>query len=152
MPSNRAKSTAKPLHTPSGVVFTLASAEHALVLVRRIVADIVTRQRAIQALKQRRDGLTATLDDAGAQDEVRAELTQALRELNRLHQELVDIGCVLRDWKTGQVDFPSVFEGRRVYLCWRAGEAGITHWHEEDDGNCDRKRIDERFRADPAQG
>ncbi len=147
MSSNRARSAAKPRHTPSGVVFTLASAERALVLVRRIVADIVTRYRVLQELKQRRDGLTATLDDADTFDEVRAEVTQTVGELNRLHQELVDVGCVLKDWETGQIDFPTVFEGRRVYLCWRTGEAAITHWREEDDAYADRKPIDPAFRA-----
>ena len=41
----------------------------------------------------------------------------------------------------GIVDFPTTFEGRWVYLCWRRGEAGIGHWHEVDGGFGGRREI-----------
>jgi hypothetical protein len=43
-------------------------------------------------------------------------------------------GILLRDLDRGLVDFPSLREGREVYLCWVAGEADIAYWHELDDG------------------
>jgi hypothetical protein len=27
------------------------------------------------------------------------------------------------------LDFPALRDGQEVYLCWREGEADITHWH-----------------------
>lgn len=41
----------------------------------------------------------------------------------------------------GIVDFPTTFEGRWVYLCWRRGESGIGHWHEVDGGFRGRRPI-----------
>ena len=43
-------------------------------------------------------------------------------------------GILLRDLDRGLVDFPSLREGREVYLCWVDGEDDIAHWHELDDG------------------
>jgi len=34
----------------------------------------------------------------------------------------------------GLLDFPTTWNGRWVYLCWRRGEPRITAWHEIDGG------------------
>lgn len=36
---------------------------------------------------------------------------------------------LLRDPETGLLDFPSEREGHPIYLCWRADEDRVTHWH-----------------------
>jgi len=41
---------------------------------------------------------------------------------------------VLRDLDRGLVDFPSIRDGREVYLCWVDGETDIGFWHELDAG------------------
>jgi hypothetical protein len=41
---------------------------------------------------------------------------------------------VLRDLDRGLVDFPSIRDGREVYLCWVDGEPDIEFWHELDAG------------------
>jgi hypothetical protein len=43
-------------------------------------------------------------------------------------------GIVLRDLDRGLIDFPSVRDGREVYLCWIDGEDDIGFWHELDAG------------------
>jgi hypothetical protein len=42
----------------------------------------------------------------------------------------------------GLVDFPSTFDGRWIYLCWRRGESRVSHWHEIDAGYAGRQEID----------
>jgi hypothetical protein len=44
------------------------------------------------------------------------------------------MGITLRDIERGLIDFPALVGGRQVWLCWELGEAGVTHWHELDDG------------------
>jgi hypothetical protein len=39
------------------------------------------------------------------------------------------------------VDFPSLREGRIVYLCWRLGEDEVAWWHEVDAGFAGRQRL-----------
>ena len=41
----------------------------------------------------------------------------------------------------GLLDFPTTFEGRWVYLCWRRGEPRISQWHEIDAGFAGRRPI-----------
>jgi len=39
------------------------------------------------------------------------------------------------------VDFPTTLDGRWVYLCWRAGEERVAHFHEIDGGFSGRRPI-----------
>ena len=41
----------------------------------------------------------------------------------------------------GLLDFPTTFEGRWVYLCWRRGEPRISQWHEVNAGFAGRRPI-----------
>lgn len=40
----------------------------------------------------------------------------------------------LRDVTAGIVDFPTEVNGADAYLCWRLGEAEVSHWHGPEDG------------------
>lgn len=41
----------------------------------------------------------------------------------------------------GLLDFPTTWQGRWVYLCWRKGEPGIVAWHEVDGGFAGRRPL-----------
>jgi hypothetical protein len=51
------------------------------------------------------------------------------------------LGGVPKDLTLGLVDFLHLREGREVNLCWRYGEARITHWHGLDEGYGRRKPL-----------
>jgi hypothetical protein len=48
---------------------------------------------------------------------------------------------VLRDLDRGLIDFPSIRDGREVYLCWIDGEPDIGFWHELDAGYAGRQEL-----------
>lgn len=52
------------------------------------------------------------------------------------------LGLVVREIEGGLVDFPAIREGREVYLCWRAGEESVCHWHELDTGFGGRRPLE----------
>jgi len=56
-------------------------------------------------------------------------------------------GCIVKDLDSGLVDFPTVFHGREVYLCWKLGEPGVQFWHGVEEGFQGRKPIDRDFLA-----
>jgi hypothetical protein len=56
-------------------------------------------------------------------------------------EHLEDLGVLVRDVERGIVDFPALMDGREVYLCWRFGEAAITHWHELHSGIAGRRPL-----------
>ena len=60
-------------------------------------------------------------------------------------EQLQDLGCLVKDLDTGLVDFPTLFRGQEVYLCWKLGEANIQFWHDVDQGFRGRKAIDRDF-------
>jgi hypothetical protein len=77
---------------------------------------------------------------------VRHRQDTASTGLREAIQEVEEFGCVLKDLDEGLIDFPTLFRGREVYLCWKLGEAAIAFWHGTDEGFSGRKAIDQDFR------
>lgn len=58
-----------------------------------------------------------------------------------LVEELALEGCIVKDAKIGLVDFFSKFDGRDIFLCWKAGEKEISFWHEIEGGFSGRRHV-----------
>jgi len=122
-------------------LFTLEEANRLLPLVRSITRDAIRRYRAvkeeIQALgrlkARRRSGDGVALEDLQRRD---AAIEGHLEELRRLVGELEELGCRLRDYEKGVVDFPAAsMDGDQfVFYCWMNGEPEVDHWHREAEG------------------
>jgi hypothetical protein len=73
------------------------------------------------------------------------ELSRLVRDFERLdvllHRILAE-GVLIKDLTTGLVDFPTMKDGREVYLCWKYGEDDIRFWHEVEAGFAGRQPID----------
>jgi hypothetical protein len=61
-------------------------------------------------------------------------VSEAFLELQRSLGELQEMEIVLRDLDRGLVDFPTLRDGREVYLCWEEGEDEVAFWHDSDSG------------------
>jgi hypothetical protein len=68
--------------------------------------------------------------------------TELKAEIVRLMNRIEAYGCVVKDIDLGLLDFPALRDGRPVYLCWKAGEASLAHWHGTDEGFSHRKPLD----------
>lgn len=124
-------------------LFTVERANRALVLVRKIVADIVAQYAELVRLRAEMTELETAGRNGERYAELREQIEGIVEALNRVHRELADTGCVLKDWRTGLVDFPAEREGRRVWLCWRLDEPCVAHWHELDAGVAGRQPLAE---------
>lgn len=51
-------------------------------------------------------------------------------------------GVVIKDLSSGLIDFPSQRQGRRVFLCWRAGEPDVGYWHDVEGGFAGRQPLE----------
>ena len=60
--------------------------------------------------------------------------------LREVIDEIESVGGILRDPKTGVIDFPAIRLGEPVYLCWRLGERRISYWHRIDE-ECSKRKI-----------
>lgn len=128
-------------------LFTLEEAERTLPLVSRIVADLREEYPAWREAVGRFELVAGSVRAAdGETDEIRAaqaEVTERAARITAYLGELEAIGCTLRGFDAGQVDFHSLRGDRPVFLCWTWGEERITHWHELDAGYAGRQPVDE---------
>lgn len=127
--------------------FTWQEANRTLPLVRRIVDDIVEAHGALQPPLERFRRLVESSRETGPEARaLRRELDERSRRLNAFVDELTGVGCHLKGFDEGLVDYYSLRDGRPVLLCWRAGEPEIGHWHDIDTGFAGRRPIpvDER--------
>ncbi len=62
-------------------------------------------------------------------------------DIVRLIQRIEAHGCIVKDMDLGLLDFPALRDGEPVYLCWKAGEPAIAHWHGVEETFAQRKPL-----------
>ena len=70
-----------------------------------------------------------------------SEYAMVLQSFNAHLSFFQDLGCDLKDLDHGLVDFPSIRDGKLVYLCWRRGEDQVRYWHDLDAGFAGRQPL-----------
>ncbi|WP_428938229.1 DUF2203 domain-containing protein [Fontivita pretiosa] len=118
--------------------FTLEQANRTLPLVSRIVADIVKAHKQATTIQIQLERLSPA---SRQRRPLEQELERAMERLNDLVSELSAVGCEVKDFQLGLVDFIGRHQGRDVYLCWKLGEPQIDHWHELDAGFAGRQPV-----------
>jgi len=118
--------------------FTRDEANRTLPLVRRIVQDIVDEYGRWKDSLGRYE-LAAAAQGPGQPEspeavELREQVDEIAKTINGYITELEQIGCVLKGFDDGLVDFRGRIDDRDVWLCWKLGEDEIGHWHEIDQG------------------
>jgi hypothetical protein len=128
-------------------VFTPAEARAVLEEVREHAERLVTARADQLAARARLFELTAAAQGNGHR--LDGELMVTVREEVELAESLLaeslaaleEIGVVVKDIDAGLIDFPSVREGKDVFLCWQVGEPDVMWWHGREDGFRGRKPI-----------
>ena len=72
---------------------------------------------------------------------------ESARQLKDAIEKIHEYGCLVKDLDIGLIDFPTLFNGEEVYLCWKLGETDIQFWHGVQEGFRGRKPIDQEFLA-----
>jgi len=123
--------------------FTPQEATATLPLVKSIVNDIL---RFGSGLRERASYLISGGFGSPDNDEHCIALAATLQEL---YIELEELGCEYKDWSytVGLVDFPCLFEGNEILLCWSSNEETISHYHGLYDGFSGRKPLPELFNS-----
>lgn len=123
--------------------FTVEEANRTLPLVTRIVRDIVEGYPEFQRQRSLYRQLDASTGEAlGSKLQSLSDAVDAYAD--RLHgflRELDQVGCVVKDFQEGLIDFHSVYRGRPILLCWKLGEPRVAFWHEVDAGFAGRQPI-----------
>src|SRR6266851_10341975 len=134
--------------------FTLEEAEGLLPEIEKSMREAIASKAefeqaeiALQAVNQRVIMLGGVLVDRAAVYQNKLRRDQSAERLKATMQKFQELGCVIKDLDVGLVDFPTLFRGDEVYLCWKLGEEGISFWHGTQEGFAGRKPIDAEFRA-----
>jgi hypothetical protein len=120
------------------------SLEEASALLPR-VAELLVKMRSARDRLGDAEARQA-LDDAGQTNgggQPGKVVSEGFLELRESMLELREREIVLRDLDRGLVDFPSMRDGREVYLCWEEGEPEIGFWHEPETGFAGRQPLDD---------
>ena len=121
--------------------YTLAEASE---LLPRVV-ELVERMRSARDRlgdREAREALSEAGPTNGGGDPGRT-VSEGFVELRDSMAELQKLDVVLRDLDRALLDFPSLRDGREVYLCWQEGEDAIEYWHEPEAGFAGRQPLDD---------
>ena len=132
--------------------FTLEQAEKVLPNVDSAIRRVISLKAEYESLQSEWQSFSERLVTTGGmrvdrgrvmeQKNSREEAALALKQaVDKVHE----FGCLVKDLDIGLIDFPTLFQGEEVYLCWKLGEAGIRFWHGVDEGFRGRKPIDSGF-------
>ena len=134
--------------------FTHDEARAALPTVGRLIREAVQgkarfadAEKLLQDLAQRilmQGGLAV---DTRTAEAWRSQYDSGAQALKNSLERIEEMGVVVKDLDVGLVDFPTLFRGEEVYLCWRMDEDDIDHWHGVNEGFAGRKAIDRNFLA-----
>lgn len=126
---------------------TVDDANKMLPLLERVVSDIVDvwdgiiqKRTELECLEKnpiRVDEASVAVD---AQD-LKLELNLLIDRINGYIREIEDLGCFVQEFKRGVINFPTLYVGRKVFLCWRPGDEEVRYWHELDESFTERTPI-----------
>jgi hypothetical protein len=133
--------------------FTLAEAQSLIPEVSRLLREAVSlkgayqaAQEAIQSWTQRITLMGGVMVDRNRAIDARKRRDTSAAKLRSAIEQVQAVGCVLKDLNIGLIDFPTLFRGEEVCLCWKLGEPQIEFWHGVEEGFRGRKAIDQDFR------
>jgi len=126
-------------------LFSVEEANMLLPEIRTILDEFKDRKKMFFELKEEIIELTEIVDSEEYRSEELSKKERIMRatsnEIENLFEEIADLGCVVKDIDNGLVDFISIFQGRKVFLCWKQGEDKVSWYHDMQTGFTGRKKI-----------
>jgi hypothetical protein len=135
--------------------FTLQQAERLLPEVESSIRDAISYKAEYQQAEEEWQNFLSRVTMQGGMLVDHSKLMEPRRRressahgLKETLDKIQEYGCVVKDLDVGLIDFPTLFHGEEVYLCWKLGESGIRFWHGVQEGFRGRKAIDAEFLAE----
>jgi hypothetical protein len=132
--------------------FNLDEAQSLLPVLESLLRTAISGKKLMEEVEAEMQALThriflngGTHVDVVAVARRKAERAKAEQRAKDALAEIDSIGVQVKDIDIGLLDFPCEVEGHIALLCWKMGEASITHWHSTEEGFAGRKPIDERI-------
>ncbi len=111
--------------------FSVEEAEEILPEVERKIIKLSELNEKIKLLHGVKiDSSADGIENALAIAELNKNIHFVSFEFFREMEELISLGCIVKDVEKGGVDFYSKLGERDIFLCWKLGETKIQFWHE----------------------
>lgn len=107
---------------------------------KTVAVDLRKAQGAVQGITRQARG-NGHHDLSGALSAAERAAADGIGKAQALLKAINDRGIEVRDVESGLVDFPGQMDGRPIWLCWKPGEASVTHWHDYDKGFSSREPL-----------
>ncbi len=132
--------------------FTLREAQSMLPVLESLLRKSIECKAELEEIDQEFSALGeriflngGTLVDLGTVRARKAERDKAADLAKDTLAEIDSIGVQVKDLDIGLLDFPCMYNGELVLLCWKMGEPSITHYHGMEEGYAGRRPIEEIF-------
>lgn len=130
-------------------VFTLEEVNDLVPKLALVVKRQLERRSAIEALLMALgrelgdvpESIVLDPTDPAAVREMKQDLVRRIEEYRTGWREVEEMGAVLKDARSGLLDFYGNVEGKLVWLCWKYGEEAVSHYHALEEGFSGRKPI-----------
>jgi hypothetical protein len=130
-------------------VFTLEAVNALVPRLQNVVGRQLHRRGAIEELliqlgRELGDVPERIILDPADPSDVRAlkrDLVSKIEAYRDGWREIEEMGAVLKDPRTGLLDFYGEVDGKLVWLCWRYGESECAFYHALEEGFAARKPI-----------
>jgi hypothetical protein len=133
-------------------LFTLDEAQALVPVLESLLKRAIEAKRAAEEINDELQNLAQRIAVSGGMHvdvakvaRQRTEMEAHIQRAKDAVQEIDSIGVQVKDLDTGLLDFPCKLDDEVVLLCWKMGEARITHWHTMESGFAGRQPLDERF-------
>jgi hypothetical protein len=133
-------------------LFTLEEAQALVPVLESLLKRAIDAKQAAEQINEEMQNLTQRIFVSGGMHVDVAKVARRRTEMDAHVQRAKDaveeidaIGVQVKDLDTGLLDFPCKVDDEVVLLCWKIGEARITHWHTMESGFAGRQPLDERF-------
>jgi hypothetical protein len=135
-------------------VFTLEEVNDLVPKLAPVVKRQLERRSEIESLlmklgRELGDVPERVILDPADPTEVRAmkrDLVKRIEEYRAGWRAVEAMGAVLKDARTGLVDFYGHVDGKLVWLCWKHGEEAVNYYHALEEGFSARKPIADGMR------
>lgn len=132
--------------------FTLDEARQQLPAVQTAMREGLEAKQSLAAADQEHRAMVERIMLSGGMNvdqsvaaRAREQRDASSARLKRMFEAFEELGVLVKDLEIGLADFPALYRGQEVYLCWRLGETDIGYWHPVEEGFAGRRAIDAEF-------
>lgn len=121
-------------------IFSIEQANKILPLIKSITVDIVSLWEQISKARIEME-TNFTAKNKEIPSSYKEDVHYFIDKISYCIKEVEALGCFVDEFKRGIINFPSLYHGRKVFLCWQLGEVKVENWHEIDESFDDKQSV-----------